>query len=407
MELLISHMGGRGDGVAETDAGPVFVAFTLPGERVGADVDGKRAALLEIIEPSKQRVQPLCPHFTVCGGCAVQHWHDDAYGAWKRGIVEAALKHQGISAPVGNLIDAHGSGRRRVTLHVQSIKGQVMAGFMQARSHRLLDLDRCPILVPALENATQIARRLAAPWGRRRKPFDIRITATATGLDCNIQILDDVGLDTRLELADCANDLDLARVTVAGDSVLERRPPTIHCGLAKVTLPPGGFLQATHAGEEILTALVVKHAGAARRIADLFCGIGPFALRLAQNAAITAADNDAAAIAAIDEAARHTNGLKPLRAEVRDLFQNPYSAGELASYDAVIFDPPRSGARKQAFEIAASAVPTVIAVSCAPQTFARDAVVLIDGGYRLQRVTPVDQFKYSSHVELVALFTKT
>jgi 23S rRNA (uracil1939-C5)-methyltransferase len=176
-------------------------------------------------------------------------------------------------------------------------------------------------------------------------------------------------------------------------------------GRAKVVLPPGAFLQATAAGEAALAALVIEHCGTSKSVADLFAGVGPFALRLAERAKVMAADNDADAVAALTEAAK-TPRLKPIVAERRDLYQRPFLARELARLDAVVFDPPRQGAERQARELAASAAPIVVAVSCNPATFARDARILVDGGYRLTRVTPVDQFLYSAHVELVALFEK-
>jgi 23S rRNA (uracil1939-C5)-methyltransferase len=172
-------------------------------------------------------------------------------------------------------------------------------------------------------------------------------------------------------------------------------------GRAAVALPPGAFLQATAAGEEVLAGLVAAHVGDARTVADLFAGVGPFALRLAEHARIMAADSDEPAIAALREAAK-APGLKPIAAERRDLFRRPFAAKELARLDALVFDPPRQGAEAQAREIAASAVPKVVAVSCNPATFARDARILIAGGYRFTALTPVDQFRYSAHVEIVA-----
>ncbi len=177
-------------------------------------------------------------------------------------------------------------------------------------------------------------------------------------------------------------------------------------GKARVSLPPGSFLQATVAGEETLAALAVKHAGRAKHIADLFCGVGPFALRLAEKSRVTAYDSDAGAIAALQKAVASTPGLKPVKAETRDLFRRPLVAEELRDFDAVVFDPPRQGAQAQAERLSASKVPVVIAVSCNVATFARDARILIDGGYKIEDVTPVDQFRHTPHIELVARFRR-
>jgi 23S rRNA (uracil1939-C5)-methyltransferase len=408
-EIEITALGGRGDGIGEVSGERVFVPFALPGEVIRATVTGNRARVDEVLRPSSERIEAFCPHFTHCGGCAVQHLRQDAYRSWKRGIVEVALANKGLEATVDELVDAHGAGRRRALLHVRFDKGRVSAGFMMARRHELMDLDHCPILVPALAGAADIARSLAVPFQARGGQMDVRVTATESGLDCDIRLskaAEKLDLDARMDLADIATDLDLARVTVFGDIIVERRPPVLSMGAGRVVPPPGGFLQATRAGEDALAALVLDHAGNARRIADLFCGVGPFALRLAASASVLAADADEAQIGALAQAVRYCQGLKPITTEVRDLFRNPYLAGELSALDCVVFDPPRAGAQAQAREIAASKVPVVIGVSCDPASFARDAATLCAGGYRLDRVTPVDQFKYTRHVELVAVFRR-
>ncbi len=404
--LRIAAVGRHGDGIAETADGPVYVPFTLPGETVRVQLDGNRGRALEIVAPAAERVVPFCPHFGRCGGCAVQHWRDDGYKAWKRGLVETALRHRRIDAPVDPLIDAHGDGRRRATLHVRFAGGRVLAGFMEARSHRLLDLDRCPILVPALRDAAAIARALAAPVDGRVKALDVLLTATDVGHDCDVRGAIAVHGASQLALSDAAAVCNLARLTVNRELVVERRPPTIRVGPATVALPPGGFLQATAAGEAALARLVLDGVGAAARVADLFCGTGPFALRLAQSATCCAFDSDERALAALGRAAHETAGLKPVQTARRDLFRDPLPAAELDRFDAVVFDPPRAGAEPQAAALAQSKVPVVVAVSCDPASLARDAAILVAGGYRIERVTPVDQFKYAAHVESVAVLRR-
>jgi 23S rRNA (uracil1939-C5)-methyltransferase len=391
--LTITAMGRHGEGVAEMAGGPVYVPFTLPGETVRAMVEGKRGRLLEILDASLERIEPFCPHFGRCGSCAVQHWRDESYRAWKRGLVETALRHRRIDAPVGGLVDAHGAGRRRATLHVRFVG-------------RLIDLDACPIVAPALAQAPTVARGLGAPLRGHAKNFDILITASDTGLDCDLRgrIPDRPEIQTGLSAA--AERLDLARLTVNGDLGIERRAPTLQAGKARVPLPPGVFLQATAAGEAALARLVLEGTGDAKRVADLFCGTGPFALRLAERAQVLAVDSDEAALKALDRAARATPGLKPVTTETRDLFRRPLTAKELGRFDAVVFDPPRAGAEAQAKELAQSKVACVIAVSCDPASFARDLAILVQGGYRIETVTPVDQFRHAAHVEAVAVLRR-
>ena len=405
--LNITAMGRHGEGVAE---GPVYVPFTLPGETVHAAAEGKaggkRGRLLEVLKPSPERAEPPCPHFSRCGGCALQHWRDGPYRAWKRGLIETALRHRHIEATVAETIDAHGAGRRRVTLHVLFARKRVMAGFMEGRSHRLIDLDRCPILAPDLADAPAIARELGAAVQGHAKSLDILITASDTGLDCDLRGRIPDHPDIQMDLSEAAERLDLARVTINGDLGIERRMPMLAAGQARIPLPPGAFLQATVEGEETLARLVADCIGEAARVADLFCGAGPFALRLAGGASVLAVDDNEPALKALDRAARATPGLKPVTTECRDLFRNPLTARELDRYDAVIFDPPRAGAEDQAKELAQSKVPTVIAVSCDPATLARDLAILVEGGYHIERITPVDQFKYAAHVETVAVLRR-
>jgi len=404
--IRVTELGRHGDGIAVTPDGRIFVPGALAGEVIQVRPVGKTHELLEVLEPSQERRTPTCPHFSVCGGCSIQHLSDEAYREWKSSIVSKALEHKGLDTRVAPFLDAHGEGRRRVTLHVRFSKGRILVGFMQASSHRLFDLDRCPILVEGLENVTDIARRLSKPFTSKGKPFDIRITDSDSGLDCDFQSRLALDLDSRMDLAEVAEEYDLARITVMGDIVLERRKPVLTMGNTKVTLPPGGFLQATGNGEETLSRLVLEGCEGATSVADLFCGVGPFALRLAAQASVLAVDNDEAAVKALDQAWRHGHGLKPVKTEVRNLKRNPLHVSELNGLDAIVFDPPRAGAEYQAHEIATSNVSTVIAVSCDPASFARDAAILISGGYRLERVTPVDQFRYASHIEVVGLFRK-
>ena len=408
--LVISDIGHRGDGIAQTPGGPVFVPYTLPGETVDADaVQGHpdRRHLLRVVAPSPDRADPFCPHFGVCGGCAIQHWAEPHYRDWKRNLVVEALRQAKIDAPVDDLIDAHGEGRRRAVLHArQGTKQIVEVGFSALRAHTLVPIDRCPVLAPGLAGAIDAAWAIADVLGPLKKPLDIHVTATLNGLDIDVRGSGPLDRPHALALTRIAASRRIARITRHGEMVAQVAPPIVRMGKAQVTLPPGPFLQATARGEETLAKLVSEHVGHAKAALDLFCGLGPFSLRLAERIRVTAIDSDQAAIDALSRAAQATPGLKQVTALRRDLFKLPMPAMDLAAFDTVIFDPPRQGAEAQAREIAGSKAKIVVAVSCNAATFARDAAILIAGGYRLKRVTPVDQFKYTAHVEIVALFVR-
>jgi 23S rRNA (uracil1939-C5)-methyltransferase len=404
--LVIARLGHRGDGVADSPAGTIYVPGTLPGEAVEVEeVAGHpdRRRLLQIERPSPERITPICPHFSVCGGCAVQHWEGTHYRAWKRDLVVAALHQAGLDVPVADLIDAHGDGRRRAVFHARSgTQGVLEVGFAAARTHRIVAIDRCPVLAPSLSGAIKAAWAIAETLGRTKKPLDIHVTATDAGLDVDVRGSGPLTSALITALARIAAEHDLARLTRHGELIALARPPSLRIGKAIVQLPPAAFLQATAAGEAALARLVLAACADAARVADLFAGIGPFALRLAERARIFAFDDDEAALAALARAAASTGGLKPVEVERRDLFRRPLAAVELKNFDAVVFDPPRQGAEAQARELAASGVPLIVAVSCNPATFARDAATLVRAGYRLTEVTPVDQFRYAAHVEIVA-----
>jgi 23S rRNA (uracil1939-C5)-methyltransferase len=408
--LAIDRLGVRGDGVASSEAGLIYVPYALPGEIVEVDLwpgHPDRRSLLRVETPNPARITPICPHFGVCGGCALQHWDAAPYRAWKREAVVAQLRHAGIRANVADLIEAHGEGRRRAVLHARRTTHDILeVGFAALRAHRIIPIDRCPILAPGLGGVIDTAWAIAETLKLTAKPLDIQATATDTGIDVDVRGSGPLTPQLALALARIAETHRLARITRHGELVAQRTTPTVRMGRATVALPPGVFLQATALGEETLARLVLEHVGDAKKVADLFAGVGPFALRLAERARVLAADSDAGAIDALRRAGAATGGLKPITAEQRDLFRRPLVAQELTGLDAVVFDPPRQGAEAQARELAKSRIPIIVAVSCSATTFARDMKILIEGGYRLGDVTPVDQFLYSSHVEIVARLTR-
>ena len=412
--LVIARLGHRGDGVVDAPAGPIYVPYALPGETVeaeaiagGARAKPDRRHLLHVDVPRPHRIAPICRHFAACGGCAVQHLNEAHYRAWKRDLVVGALAEVGIAAAVGDLVDAHGAGRRRAVFHARrGSHGVLEVGFAAPRAHQVVAIDHCPVLAPGLAHAIAAAWAIAETLEAQTKPLDIQVTESDAGLDVDLRGSGPLPPMLMARLAQVAQAQHLARLTRHGELVAQAAPPRLRIGRADVVLPPGAFLQATRAGEEFLAQFVCAHVGQARTVADLFAGVGPFALRLAERSNVTAVDSDAPALAALAQAAAGTRGLKPVVTQRRDLLRRPLVAAEIARFDAVVLDPPRQGALAQAQALAAAAVPVIVAISCNPATFARDAKILLEGGYRLVAVTPVDQFRYAAHVEIAARFER-
>jgi len=395
--MVIEKLGQRGDGLTHVDGRLVVVPFALPGETVAQD-----AGHFRIATTSPDRVQPFCPVFGICGGCKFQHLAQVPYAAWKREQLIEALNGQGIKIDVAALIDAHGAGRRRASFHVRRVNEVWQAGFMAEKSHDLVAIQYCPILVPRLAKAPE----LAASFGPLLGNCDVVLTAMDNGIDVYVKA-DSQAVDQHFaQFRRMMETYGVIRVAVNAEIVSQGQAPVLKIGSAVLSPPPGTFLQATSLGEETLASLVMGRLGKSRNVLDLFCGVGPFALRMAEKTKVLAIDSDKKAVAALADTLRHAKGLKPVQTETRDLFKMPLTFIELADYDCVVFDPPRAGAEAQCRQLAKSKVRNVIAVACDTQSFARDARVLIEGGYRLTTVTPVDQFKYSPHVEIVAHFTR-
>jgi 23S rRNA (uracil1939-C5)-methyltransferase len=400
LEVGIDRLGAQGDGVAQGPDGPLYVPFTLPGELVRVAADEARTELLAILEASPDRRAPVCPHFGACGGCALQHMEALPYLAWKRGQVAAALKARGIEAKVEPMRPVPLASRRRARFAVRQGAQGIVFGFRAARSHNVVDLDACPLLTPRIASALPKLKPMLAPLLHGRREMQVMVTDADNGLDVVIEGGRVLPQQVRAFAAG-AQALDIVRLTIDGDTAVLLAEPFVALSGARVALPPGSFLQASREAEAALVSLVREGTEGAKRIADLFAGLGTFAFALAQHAEVDAYEEDEAAIAAIAKAARTTPKLKPLRALVRDLFRNPLGPKELGRYDAVVLDPPRAGAKAQAESLAKSKVKTVVMVSCNPGTCARDVRILVDGGYSIISVAPVDQFLFSPHIELV------
>jgi 23S rRNA (uracil1939-C5)-methyltransferase len=409
--LAIAEIGAQGDGVGYDGAAPVFVPLTAPGDIVEAEIRGERGRLVELVEESPHRCAPPCPHYGRCGGCALQHVREDYYRAWKRERIVSALERAGLGAAlVGELVSTPAASRRRATFAAQRTGQGVVLGFNERRSERIADIGGCLILHPDLLARLPTLKALSSSLPAAR--FDLAVTLCRNGLDVDVEAaaLEEPRGTAFAALCAAAKTAGCTRLSFNGAPLVTFDPPRIEFDGVAVTPPPGAFLQASKEGEEALIALVKQAAGGARRICDLFAGCGSFALPLARRASVVAIDSDAAAIAALASAAADAQraGLEinPPRSEVRNLFERPLTAAELRDFDAVVFDPPRAGARAQAEALAGSAVPVAIGVSCNPATFARDAAILAAGGYRLEKVSAVDQFVYSAHVELVGVFRR-
>ncbi|MDZ7628998.1 MAG: hypothetical protein U5J99_11425 [Parvularculaceae bacterium] len=410
--VRIETIGAQGDGVGRTQDGEtVFAPLTAPGDIAIMELRGERARLLEFVEKSAVRADPPCRHFGECGGCALQHVTALEQARWKAAQVIEALDRERITAErVNPVLTMPAASRRRAVFAARRENGALRFGFNVRRSGRVIAIADCKVLAPALAARLDALRALAASVSLPE--FDVAAIACENGLDVNLiaaKLTPQVMLEQR-NLASRLWESGIARLSINGEPVMTLSSPIVSFGGVAVTPPPGAFLQASHEGEAALLALVKSATAGARKIADLFSGCGAFALPLARAASVSAFDSDRPAIEALKRAAAIAQGgasaLNPVRADLRDLFERPLSVKELKPFDAVIFDPPRAGSGAQAAEIAKSGVPHVVGVSCNPQTFARDASLLVAGGYRLLEVTPVDQFVYSPHIELAGVFTK-
>lgn len=405
-QLTISRLGQYGDGIAEGPSGPVFVPQTLPGEVVEGELQGDRLLGVRIVTPSADRVKPPCSHARSCGGCLMQHARDSLVADWKQGIVQGALAGQGLEAEFRPLVTSPPRSRRRASLSARRTKNGTLIGFHARGSDLIIPVPNCQLLHPDLMAAMPGLEALVLAGGSRTAELDLQVTRSLAGPDVLVQGGKPLDADLRLALARVAEAHGIARLAWGDEVVALRTNPMQRMGRALVAPPPGAFLQATAEGEAALLASVTEAVGGADRIVDLFAGVGTFALPLSEQADIRAVEGDAAMIAALDRGWRQAGGLHRVTAETRDLFRRPLEPDEFKGVGAVVIDPPRAGAEAQTATLARSGVPVIAAVSCNPATFARDAKVLIHGGYRLDWIQVVDQFRWSAHVELSARFSR-
>ena len=412
IDLTIERLGARGDGIAVWRGAPAYVDGALPGETVRARPAGRRGdgviAIMEaLIEVSPERREPPCRHAATCGGCVLQHTEDATYRAWKTGLLTAALaRHRLDDVAIAPLAVAPPASRRRARLGVKRQGERAIVGFRARQSHRLVQIDGCLVLTPAL----MATRAGLLPLLGELDAEEIELTQTDTGIDLVLHGKTMPGLAGLEAIAAVAHDLDLARVSWQGTGaptpLAVRRRPELTFGQVRVAPPAGAFVQATRWGEELMATRITETLGTAGDVADLYAGLGTFGFRLLPDRKVTAVEGVQAMAAAMREAANRTGLAGRFTALERDLAHAPLTAAELNRFDAVVFDPPRQGAREQSRQIAASSVPHVVAASCNPASFSRDARILVDGGYRLDTIWPIDQFLWSHHLELVAVFRR-
>ena len=410
-QLTIARVGHQGDGIAETPTGAVFVPGALPGEVVRAVVRDGRAEDIEIIEASADRAPIQSETYAECGVAPLQHWASAPYLAWKRDLVVETLAREGIETEVEATVATPPGVRRRIALHARRDEdGRVRLGFKARRSWRVVELTECPLSDPRINAALPSLAAVAAPFlGGARSAPTLHVTVTDSGLDVDITGVERSGrsADVAQQGVRAARTADIARLSMDGETLVMMRQPTVRFGRATVPLPPASFMQASPVAEAAMVERAVAAVRGAKRIADLFCGAGTFTFPLAEVAPVLAADSSAGAIAGLKAGAGTAQGLKGIDAQARDLFRRPLSPHDLKGIEAIVFDPPRAGALEQTQQFAGTkSVSVVVGVSCNPTTFARDARVLIDAGFVLERVTPIDQFLWSTHVELVGVFRR-
>lgn len=404
--VTIEAIGHRGDGLAAAGGEPLYVPFALPGETVRVERTGERGRIVEIVEASDERVTPPCRHFGTCGGCALQMMPLEASHRLKRSFVADALAQQGLDVPVEETRATPAAGRRRTVFSAISAGARPLFGYSERLSNRIVDIGECPILVPELQARLAGLRRLITLLLPKKGAIRASVLLTESGLDIAVADAPFPSAAGIAEIAEIGQAIGLAQLSVGGEIVLAQAMPMLHVDGAPVSPPSGAFVQASRRAEAIMTELAVSHLDGSKAVLDLFAGIGTFSIPLARHAPVHAVEGDADALDALAAGARGAKGIKPVTGERRDLFRFPLSAQELGSYDGALFDPPRAGARAQATAMSQSGLKRIVGVSCNPGTFARDARILVDGGFRLERVVPVDQFVWSAATEVVGLFTR-
>lgn len=414
--VTIDHIGAKGDGVVKDANGVLYVPYAAPGDDLEVKIQGKQGRIKHIHKASPDRAEPICKHFGRCGGCSLQHVNADYYGQWKKEQVRTALAHRGfenvdVADPV---ISAVGSRRRARFNVVGRGKDVAVVGFSERLSHNLIDIQECPVLMPKIADFIGPLRAFLGRQLNLRDKMAVQVNCADNGLDVILEGKGDPDLNLRMDIAEFAESQDLARICWFDTSLkksfyeilAERRQPFVTFSGRAIYLPPGAFLQATKEGEDILCHTVVSALADADKVVDVFSGCGTFAVTLAGKKSIHAVDSSHDMVEALVKSTNQMTDLRKFTTEIRDLFLRPLLPHELNEFDAAVIDPPRAGAREQVEEIAHSALKKVVMISCNPATFSRDARTLVDAGFEMGRIIPVDQFLYSPHLEVISIFVR-
>jgi len=416
IRVKIDHIGAKGDGIVTGPDGPLYVPYAVDGDDLEIKLQGRQGRIRHIHNSSPHRRDPVCRHFGRCGGCALQHVSQTYYADWKQEQVRTALGHRGFDDVTILAPEISPPGRRRRTRlnAVGQGAGKAIVGFSERASHNLVDLAECPVLRPEIVDLVAPLRDFLGPQLTPRQKMAVQINLAENGLDIILEGTGEPDLDLRMDIAAFAEAEDIARICWLDtklkkpfhEILCERRKPRVTFDGRRVFPPPGAFLQATAEGEAALSRFMKGALGDADRIVDLFAGCGTFTVALIGDHAVHAVEGDREMVEALEKSARQMGAIRNLTTEARDLFLRPLLPHELNGFDAAVIDPPRAGARDQAAEIARSDLEKVVMISCNPATFARDARILVEGGFVMGDILPVDQFLYSAHLEVIATFSR-
>ena len=415
-KITINEIGGRGDGLTDLNGKTIYIPYSAPGDVIDAKINGSKGRLRHIHQKSDHRIDAICPYFTKCGGCSLQHINATYYREWKEGLIRTALENQGLSnIEIAPMIISPLSSRRRTTFQaIGRGDGQIVFGYAEKGSHNLIDIHDCPILMPDIKALIEPTKKLISGLLKKNEKKTVSMTMGDNGIDLVLKGKGDVDLNLRMDLAEFAKKNDLARISWYNTSskntryelLAERRKPFVTIEGQKVFFPEGSFLQATKEGQDALIHAMLDGIKGANRVADLFSGCGTFSIAAAKSANVHAVENNEEMLTALKVSANQMSGIKQVSTELRDLFLRPLLPHELNQYDVAIIDPPRAGAKHQMAEILHSDIKKLVMISCNPITFARDVQSLTDAGYKMGAVTPVDQFLYSPHLEIISIFEK-
>lgn len=415
-KVTIDEIGGRGDGLAELNGNVIYIPYTAPGDVIDAKINGSKGRLRHIHHKSNHRIEALCPHYTKCGGCSLQHIELDYYSEWKGGLIRTALENQGLKdidiAPM--IISPLGSRRRTTFQAIGRGDGQIVFGYAEKGSHNLIDIFDCPILMQEIKALITPTKKLISGLLKKKEKMSVSITMGDNGIDLILKGKGDIDLNLRMDLAEFAEKNDLARISWFDSSpknnryelLAERRKPFVTFEGNKVFFPEGSFLQATKQGQDALIRAMLDGITGAHKVVDLFSGCGTFSIAAAKFANVHAVENNKEMLTALKVSSNQMSDIKQVSTELRDLFLRPLLPHELNNYDVAIIDPPRAGAKHQMAEILQSDLKKLVMISCNPITFSRDVESLTQAGFKMGTVTPVDQFLFSPHLEIISVFEK-